>query len=109
MKKTSAFLLALTFVVTFSTGVLGADQGKAVYDSKCLICHGPKGDGTGPGAVLCKTKPINFNDPKFWQGNVEEKIIHAITVGKGEMVKIDLKPEEIKAAVAYITQMCKPK
>jgi mono/diheme cytochrome c family protein len=109
VKKTLAFLLALTFVVTFSTGVFGADQGKAVYDSKCLICHGPKGEGNGPGAALVKTKPASFNDPKFWQGNVEEKITHAITAGKGEMVKVDLKPAEIKAAIAYITQMCKPK
>ena len=27
-----------------------ANAGKAVYERKCLLCHGEKGDGKGPSA-----------------------------------------------------------
>ncbi len=37
-----------------------AAAGKAVYDLKCLLCHGEKGDGKGPAAELLLPKPRDF-------------------------------------------------
>jgi DMSO reductase family type II enzyme heme b subunit len=37
-----------------------ASAGKAVYDRKCLLCHGAKGDGKGPGAELLDPRPRDF-------------------------------------------------
>jgi mono/diheme cytochrome c family protein len=103
-----AIFIALALVFTWWSGVVRAADGGAVYSNKCLICHGPGGQGNGPGAALLKTKPQKFTDPSFWQGNVSQKIAQAVTNGKGEMVKVDLSPDEIKAVTAYITQRFKP-
>ena len=33
---------------------------RAVYERKCLLCHGDKGDGKGPGAEHLVPKPRDF-------------------------------------------------
>ena len=37
-----------------------AQAGKAVYDAKCALCHGDKGDGRGPAAELLDPRPRDF-------------------------------------------------
>src|SRR5205809_785189 len=37
-----------------------ANAGKAVYERKCLLCHGEKGDGKCPAAELLLPKPSDF-------------------------------------------------
>jgi DMSO reductase family type II enzyme heme b subunit len=37
-----------------------ANAGKVVYDRKCLLCHGEKGDGNGPGGELLVPRPRDF-------------------------------------------------
>jgi DMSO reductase family type II enzyme heme b subunit len=37
-----------------------ASAGKAVYERKCLLCHGEKGDGKGAAAELVLPKPRDF-------------------------------------------------
>jgi DMSO reductase family type II enzyme heme b subunit len=37
-----------------------ANAGKAVYERKCALCHGLKGDGQGPAAELLVPKPRDF-------------------------------------------------
>ena len=103
-----AIFLALVLVFTWGSGAARAADGKAVYESKCQICHGPGGQGDGPGAKLFKTKPQKFTDPAFWQGDVNQKISQSVTMGKGQMGKMDLSADEIKAVSAYITQKFKP-
>ena len=102
-----AIFLALALVFTWGSSAARAADGKAVYESKCLMCHGPTGGGDGPGAKLLKTKPKKFSDPSFWQGDVNQKIAQAI-MGKGEMAKVNLSPDETQAVTAYITQNFKP-
>jgi DMSO reductase family type II enzyme heme b subunit len=51
-------LLALTATAWAQAG--DANAGKAVYDQKCALCHGEKGDGKGPAAELLDPKPRDF-------------------------------------------------
>ena len=37
-----------------------ANAGKTVYEQKCLLCHGEKGDGKGPGAEQLLPRPRDF-------------------------------------------------
>jgi DMSO reductase family type II enzyme heme b subunit len=37
-----------------------AKAGKVVYDLKCLLCHGEKGDGKGPAGELLRPAPRDF-------------------------------------------------
>jgi DMSO reductase family type II enzyme heme b subunit len=42
-----------------------ANAGKAVYERKCMLCHGDKGDGKGPAAELLLPKPRDFTRGLF--------------------------------------------
>ncbi len=83
------------------------DRGKNLYNSKCLICHGVKGDGKGPAAASFSPRPANFTNPKFWENNVNQKIADTIKNGYGIMPAFDMKPDEIKAIINYMAQTFK--
>ena len=58
-----ALLCALLVVLTASPALAqqgDAAAGKAVYEQKCLLCHGEKGDGKGPAAELLVPQPRDF-------------------------------------------------
>jgi mono/diheme cytochrome c family protein len=83
------------------------DQGKQVFNDKCAPCHGQDGEGNGPMAVAFSPKPATFNDPKFWQGNVAQKITDAVNNGKGQMIPVSLSDAEIKAVIDYMSHTFK--
>lgn len=59
----SALLAALLIVLCAAPAFAqkgDAGAGKAVYDRKCLLCHGEKGDGKGPAAELLVPQPRDF-------------------------------------------------
>ncbi len=85
------------------------DQGRKIYAEKCVICHGKRGDGNGPGAVAFSPRPANFTEPTFWGNNVEKKIADTIKNGHGPMPAFDLTPDQIKAVTDYLSHAFKPK
>jgi mono/diheme cytochrome c family protein len=103
----AGLLLGVVLVGTQSPTRAADDQGKTIYTDKCLPCHGEKGDAKGPMAVCYSPPPGSFIDAKFWQGNVDQKIADSMTKGKGQMIPVDLKPEEIKAVTEYIKKAFK--
>jgi DMSO reductase family type II enzyme heme b subunit len=59
----AALMLAVPCAVWAQAGDAGA--GKAVYERKCLLCHGEKGDGKGPGAERLDPRPRDFTSGIF--------------------------------------------
>jgi mono/diheme cytochrome c family protein len=110
MRKVIAWALA---GLLLGVGLVGtpsatmAVDGKQIYTDKCLPCHGEKGDGKGAMAAVFNPPPTSFIDSKFWQNDVEKKITNAVTNGKGKMMPMGLKDEEIKAVSAYMKQTFK--
>ena len=83
-------------------------QGKDIYENKCQMCHGPKGDGKGPAAAAFNPKPTNFNDSKFWkQKDVNKIITDTIEHGHGMMPPMGLNPDQIKAVTDYLSHAFK--
>ena len=112
MKRICLFLGTLTFMsilLVCLTTVDGAeyDKGMKLYNDKCRFCHGVKGDGNGPAANSLGKEPTDFTNPKFWQNDVDKKISDAVTRGKGIMPSFDLKPNEIKAIIDYMSHTFK--
>jgi DMSO reductase family type II enzyme heme b subunit len=54
----AALLLVAPATVWAQAG--DANAGKAVYERKCLLCHGEKGDGRGPAGELLTPAPRDF-------------------------------------------------
>lgn len=75
-------------IPTASTVPTAADQAEAreVYQSSCITCHGPNGDGDGLGAAGLPTKPANFTDTAWQKGVGDDEIARAI-VGGGAVVR----------------------
>lgn len=55
-------------------------RGRALYQTHCAVCHGPKGEGDGPGVASTPLKPPSFRDagmvammsPAYWYWRVSE-------------------------------------
>jgi mono/diheme cytochrome c family protein len=84
---------------------------------RCVTCHGPKGEGNGPGSAALDPKPRNFTDPA-WQASVTDEHIAKIVqfggaaVGKSPAMpgNPDLmsKPEVLQALVAHVRGLAAP-
>ncbi len=110
MRKILVWWMAGIFLAMLLLGAhpaVWALDGKAIFDDKCAPCHGDKGDGKGTMSVVYSPPPTSFVDPKFWQGDVSKKISDAVHNGKGQMVPVDLKPEELKAVIDYMSKTFK--
>jgi mono/diheme cytochrome c family protein len=116
MKKMIAFfaigmVLGFGFVIWNIGGIEASDdqRGKDIYENKCQMCHGPKGDGNGPAAAAFHPKPANFTDPKFWkQKDIDKTITNTIEHGHGMMPPMGLNPDQIKAVTDYLSHAFKP-
>ena len=56
-------------------------KGKKVYETNCMVCHGPKGGGDGAAASGLNPKPRNFLKDAFKQGESEGEIFNTVSKG----------------------------
>jgi mono/diheme cytochrome c family protein len=92
----------------------GAGEAEKIFATRCVTCHGPKGEGDGPGSAALTPKPRNFADAT-WQASVTDdhlaKIIQygGAAVGKSPAMpgNPDLmsKPEVVQALTAHIRSL----
>jgi mono/diheme cytochrome c family protein len=114
LKKALICAAILCFAAGFMqlNGARGADlaKGKAVYEERCILCHGPKGDGKGQGAIALNPKPADYTKKKFWEDVNIQKITEVVKAGKGQMrSNPDLSDDDIQSVIMYLIQTFKPK
>lgn len=87
---------------------VSVQKGKEIYEQKCALCHGDKGDGKGPAAAGLNPKPTTF------QGSHGEKMtdgehLWKITTGRGPMPSYEkeLSVEERWHVINYINTFTK--
>jgi mono/diheme cytochrome c family protein len=113
MSRSIAFLVSLMVIVAvISLGKVSYaseyDKGKALYDEKCMICHGADGKGDGPAAAALSPPPKDFNRPEFWsQKNLDQVITNQVKNGKGAMPAFSLTDKEIKEIIDYMSHTFK--
>jgi cytochrome c553 len=56
-------------------------EAASLFGDRCAVCHGPNGDGKGPGAANLNPKPVDFRDRKWQRVVTNEKITKAIVYG----------------------------
>jgi len=80
-------------------------KGKEIYEKKCSLCHGEKGDGKGPASAGLNPKPTSFKGPHGHGGQFSDgEHFWKITTGRGGMPSFqkDLTEEERWYVVNYI-------
>ena len=55
-------------------------RGKALYERHCMTCHGPRGYGDGPNALLLTIAPANFHRPSSFMKS-DEALLRMIEHG----------------------------
>ena len=80
-----AILAALGLAVSaLPASVLGATkafEGKKLFTSYCLVCHGAKADGNGPFAAKLRVKPADLTASKV-RGRTDLELFQTIESGK---------------------------
>jgi len=105
MKKIAVVLAfaIVAFALLAIPLVAGEAEGKAVYASKCAMCHGA--DGVAK-EMIAKKGARNFNDPAWQKEKTDEALTAAITDGIKEKgmpaYKEKLKAEEIQDLVKFV-------
>jgi mono/diheme cytochrome c family protein len=100
MKRVACSIVILAVAVLVAAPVLAAEDGAALYKSKCAMCHGA--DGV---AKKMAEPSRNFNDPKFQGEMTKEAIAKVVAEGKGKMKPVKLTPEQIDAVASHVKTM----
>ena len=84
--------------------VLAAEDGKALYDAKCAMCHGT--DGV---AKKMAAGSKNFNDPAWKSAATVDSIVKVTKDGVGKMKGLGdkLNAEHMKAIADYMLTLAK--
>jgi mono/diheme cytochrome c family protein len=103
MKKTIVVSMLLALA---AAPALPAEDGTALFKSKCAMCHGPDGKGQTP--VGRSMKARDLGSPEVQQ-QTDAELVKIIVDGKGNMppYKGKLTDAEISAVVAFIRALKK--
>lgn len=103
MKKMVVLLVAFAFCLAV-VPAFAAEDGKALYGSKCAMCHGADGVAKKMGAGS-----KNFNDPAWAKAETADGIVKIITDGKGKMKGLGEKvnADQAKAIAEYALTLAK--
>jgi mono/diheme cytochrome c family protein len=99
-------ICVLAVAVVLSAPVKADDNSAALYKQKCASCHGTDGKGDAPAGKSMKVR--SFADPDVAKIS-DDDLAAIIEKGKGKMPSYSksMKPDEIKAMVAYIRSLAK--
>ncbi len=84
-----------------------AKAGKAVYDSKCKVCHGADGAGN---AALGKTLKVEFKHlgSQEVHAKSDEELKKQITEGDGKMKSVaGLSEQQVQNVIAFVRSLAK--
>ena len=92
-------------------------QADALYKQYCASCHGPDGKGNGPAAAALPVKPADHTNPAVMSKISDAELFKAIKEGGQAVGKSPamppwggaLKDEQIRALVAHVRSLAKPR
>ncbi len=94
---------------TTPAAVTGEEATAQLFKTRCALCHGPAGNGDGPGAAALKPAPRNFHDTAYMSSRTDAQLSEVIHLGKGAMPKWGgiLTDDQIAGLVQYIRELGK--
>jgi len=99
MKKMLRSQLVLAAAVALAGAMCFAEDGAAIYKSKCAMCHGATGTPSAGMAKAMGIKPVS--DPSI-QALTVAQIEATVKNGKGKMKPVaGLTDPQVKAVAAY--------
>jgi len=105
MRK-STLALVTVLALSLALPVFAADDGTAIFKSKCAMCHGPDGSGSTPMGKSMKMRDLR--SPEV-QKQTDIQLTDLIAGGKGKMPAYGKKltTSEIQAVIAHLRTLKK--
>lgn len=99
-------ICALAAAIILCAPARADEKSAALYKQKCTACHGVDGKGETPTGKAMRVR--SFADPEVAKMS-DDELAGVIEKGKGKMPAYgkSLKPDEIKAMVAYVRGLAK--
>ncbi|HEY8154284.1 MAG TPA: cytochrome c [Myxococcota bacterium] len=90
-----------------------AARGKLQFESYCVSCHGPRGEGDGPVAASLDPKPARLGDRAYMSGKTDDYLFGVIknggaSVGRSPMMAPwggSLSDAQIRDVIAYVRSL----
>ena len=101
-----AALVAFGLAFLISPVASFADEGGALFKTKCAACHGADGKGETPVGKASKLRDLGSEDV---QKQSDSELTTIVSNGKNKMPAYgkSLKPEQIKDLVAFVRSLKK--
>jgi cytochrome c551/c552 len=106
-------LLAICYFIT--VGGACADSGatgERIFQSRCFVCHGRDGRGSGPASQGLAQKPQDLTDPSWQRSVTDDQIKNVITAGGAIIGKSgamppnpDLTNEDLNSLLEYVRHL----
>jgi mono/diheme cytochrome c family protein len=111
MGQNSLYLAAeVVFVfltcLALSSSVRAQSDADKLFKTHCVLCHATDGSGTAPTGKALHAKDLRSAEV---QSQSDADLTTIISMGKGKMPAFNkkLKPEDIKALLAYVRSLAK--
>ena len=80
------------------------EKGKALFTSKCKMCHGPEGEGNPGMAKMLKVEMKHLGSKEV-QAKKDAEIKKDVTEGNGKMKPVKLTDEEAANVIAFLRKL----
>lgn len=93
-----------------------ASEARKMFATRCSVCHGDDGKGSGPGAAALTPKPRDYTDAEWQKTVTDEEIRKTILLGGAAVGKspampanpdLQPKPEVLDALVKHVRSFAK--
>ena len=118
MVKTKVWVLLNLLILGLGASAYAQDQaqGKKLYNSYCVGCHGDQGRGDGPAAAALPVKPANHTDGTVMNQLPDKFLMEIISKGGGAVGKSPVMPawggalndKQIRDIIAYVRSLAEP-
>ena len=104
-------LSAVCYGITVGRADSGA-TGEKIFQSRCFVCHGRDGRGSGPASQGLAQKPQDLTDPSWQRGVTDDQIKNVIRAGGAIMGKSgamppnpDLSDDDLNSLLGYVRHL----
>jgi mono/diheme cytochrome c family protein len=105
-------LSAICYSVAIGVAADATGAGEKIFQSRCFVCHGRDGRGSGPASQGLSQKPQDLTDPSWQRSVTDDQIKTVISAGGAILGKSgamppnpDLTGDDLNAIVAYLRHL----